>query len=277
MSGNVFAIGDVQGCYPELMDLLEKIHFRPGQDEVWFVGDLVSRGGQSLEVLRTICDLGKSAKVVLGNHDLHLLAQWYKKPKKRKSDEEFQRIFAAPDALVLRDWLRKQPLLHRDREIGFVMCHAGLSPDWKIRRAAQYAEEVSARLRGKRPQKFLKEMYGNKPARWNTSLTGTPRLRVITNFLTRVRFVNAKGKLLADYKGPPEAAPDRAIPWYEAMRPLPKKTPKLVFGHWSALGLYQGKQVFGIDTGCVWGGHLTALNLKNPQEVVQVAAYKHRR
>ena len=259
---STYAIGDIQGCFDELQQLLEKIKFDPSIDTLWFTGDLVNRGPKSLETLRFVKGLGDRAITVLGNHDLHLLAVWQHKHKHSSSNDTLGPIFEADDGEELLEWLRHRPLMHYDAELDYAMFHAGLPPQWGRKQALKLAAEVEAVLRGKRFHEFLGHMYGNKPSRWSDKLEGWDRLRFIVNCFTRLRLCNAEGKLELKHKGKVEDAPNGFRPWFEHGERRSLKQ-RLVFGHWSALGLYQGHNVNAIDTGCLWGGALTALELEN--------------
>lgn len=259
-----YAIGDVQGCYEPLQRLLAHINFDPQQDQLWFAGDLVNRGPQSLEVLRFIKNLGDSAISVLGNHDLHLLAMHYAKLNSRKSDT-LNAIFAASDRDELLDWLRHRPLLHLDEEQNWCMTHAGLPPKWSATTAQKLAQEVEAILTSVDCSQFFENMYGNKPNRWSDDLTGFDRLRVIVNSLTRMRFVDEEGTLDLTSKEGLDTAPTGFKPWFE-ITPRQASATRLLFGHWAALnGQANAENVFALDTGCVWGGTLTALRLEDQQ------------
>lgn len=255
----IFAIGDVQGCFDELQALLELVNFRSGEDMLWFTGDLVNRGPQSLQVLRYVKNLGDSAVTVLGNHDLHLLAVAYSQAKLRK-DDSLNDILQAHDREDLLTWLRHRPLLHSDARLGAYLIHAGLPPQWDIEQAKQYALEVESVLRGDEFVEYLSTMYGNKPSRWKTSLSGWSRIRFITNCFTRLRYVDNEGKLSLEAKGPIGSQPPQCMPWFQH----PKRQTRdslIVFGHWSTLGFYEKDSVIALDTGCLWGGKLTAVRL----------------
>lgn len=265
-----YAIGDVQGCYEPLQRLLAHINFDPQLDQLWFAGDLVNRGPQSLEVLRFIKKLGRRAISVLGNHDLHLLAMHYTKLNSRKSDT-LNAIFTAPDCDELLNWLRHRPLLHLDQAQNWCMTHAGLPPKWSANTAQQRAHEVEARLTSDDCTPFFENMYGNKPNLWSDELTGFDRLRVIVNSLTRMRFVDDQGRLDLTSKEGLDTAPAGFKPWFE-ITPRQASTTRLLFGHWAALnGQANAENVFALDTGCVWGGRLTALRLED-QKRFSVAA-----
>lgn len=259
---STYAIGDIQGCYDELQQLLQRIPFDPTKDTLWFTGDLVNRGPKSLETLRFVKGLGESAITVLGNHDLHLLAVWQNKHKHFSSNEGLEAIFEADDGDQLLEWLRQQPLMHYDAKLDYAMIHAGLPPQWDRDEALSHAAEVEKVLRGKKFHEFLNHMYGNKPTRWSEKLEGWDRLRFIVNCFTRLRFCQADGKLEFKHKGEVKNNPEGYQPWFE-LEQRNSRQQRLVFGHWSALGLYQQHNVHSIDTGCLWGGSLTALQLES--------------
>jgi len=255
----LYAIGDIQGCDAELGALLQRIGFSADRDHVWFVGDLVNRGPESLDALRRIRALGDAATVVLGNHDLHLLAVAFGHAKLR-SDDTLNDILAAPDRDTLLEWLLTRPLLHEDRALNLCLLHAGLAPQWDMPIARACAREFEAALR-RDPRQLFAEMYGDEPNRWSPSLTGTERLRFIANCFTRLRYVDTEGRLALRAKGPPEKAQKKSlIPWFDADHAR-WHGPRVVFGHWSTLGFFSNAHVIALDTGCVWGGSLTALKL----------------
>ncbi|HEX7966307.1 MAG TPA: symmetrical bis(5'-nucleosyl)-tetraphosphatase [Gammaproteobacteria bacterium] len=255
-----FAIGDIQGCHDELQRLLERINFDPAEDQLWFTGDLVNRGPQSLETLRFVKSLGRHAVTVLGNHDLHLLAVAAGTAPKRKSDT-LDAVLAAPDREELLDWLRHRPLLHHDPELGYTLLHAGLPPQWDLAQAQACARELEMVLQGPGCLEFLRHMYGDRPDRWSAELAGMDRLRFIVNCFTRLRFIGPEGELELKTKGAPGTHPHGFQAWYEA----PGRASSglhLLFGHWSTVGEVQdAHNALGLDTGCVWGGQLTALRL----------------
>jgi bis(5'-nucleosyl)-tetraphosphatase (symmetrical) len=254
-----FAIGDIQGCYQELIQLLDKLHFNPARDNLWFTGDLVNRGPQSLEVLRFVKGLGEGAMTVLGNHDLHLLAVSMNRQRHFKASDTLQSVLAAPDREDLIGWLRTRPLLHHEEGIGWTMVHAGLPPQWDLDTARGCAREVEAALRGEDFPAFIDHMYGNEPLRWSPALRGWERLRYAVNCFTRLRFVSRDGDLELTRKGPPDS--DGAyLPWFRAPNRLSANTP-LIFGHWSTLGFYRDNNICALDSGCLWGGRLTAVRL----------------
>ncbi len=249
-----YAIGDVQGCFDELQALLRRIGFNPPHDRLWFVGDLVNRGPKSLEVLRFVRALEDSAVVVLGNHDLHLITQHEGFERKRK-DDTFTDVLGARDARELVDWLRARPMMHV--EGAWAMVHAGLLPGWTISKAFSLGKEVQAALTAENYRDFLAHMYGSKPERWEDSLAGWDRLRVIVNAMTRMRFCAPDGTMEFHATGPKAPAGYRA--WHEER----SDEKNIVFGHWSSAGLQLNHRIAGLDTGCVWGGPLTALRLED--------------
>ena len=271
-----FAIGDVQGCYTELLELLEQLAFDPGTDHLWFTGDLVNRGPQSLQVLRFVKSLGDRAITVLGNHDLHLLAVAYGAQKPSRKDT-LTEVLAAPDRDQLLDWLRHRPLMYREADGDIALVHAGLAPQWDLATAQGLATEVETVLRQGPAAAFLKHMYGDRPAQWKDGLSGWKRLRCITNYFTRIRFCDADGVLDLQSKGALGSQPDGTYPWFSVpMRRSRDAT--LVFGHWSTLRLSDDDcarhRVYPLDTGCVWGGHLTALRLED-KNLRRVGAIQH--
>ncbi|MCK5696536.1 MAG: symmetrical bis(5'-nucleosyl)-tetraphosphatase [Gammaproteobacteria bacterium] len=260
-----YAIGDLQGCLDNLKLLLEKITFNPSRDTLWFVGDLVNRGDQSLETLRFIKQLGKSAIAVLGNHDLTLLAlcEHNKKVKHHTLDA----ILQAPDKEELIHWLRHRPLLHHDHTLGYTMVHAGLAPQWDLTMAQSYAQEVEAVLQSHQYSDFMANMFGDTPKKWNEQLTDWERLRFITNSFTRMRYCSPKGKLNFKDKGPIGTQKKGHLPWYQVNNRKNSEL-KIIIGHWSTLfGQTNTANVFAIDTGCLWGETLTAMQLDTTEPV----------
>jgi bis(5'-nucleosyl)-tetraphosphatase (symmetrical) len=258
----VYAIGDLQGCLDPLKRLLDRIAFDPARDRLWFCGDLVNRGPASLETLRYVRDLGDLAVCVLGNHDLHLLATAWADSRPRKKRDTLDDILAAPDRIELLEWLRRRPMLHHDPERDFTLVHAGLPPQWDLAAARAAAAELEAVLGGDRFVDFLREMYGNLPDRWHDDLEGTDRLRYIVNAFTRMRYLRMDGSLDFDNHGATHRASPDLVPWFR----FPGRRSagsRLVFGHWSTLGEISHEGAFSLDTGCIWGGRLTALRLDN--------------
>ncbi|OZB61275.1 MAG: bis(5'-nucleosyl)-tetraphosphatase (symmetrical) [Lysobacterales bacterium 14-68-21] len=273
-----YAIGDVQGCYPELQRLLDKLRFDPVQDHLWFCGDLVNRGGQSLETLRFIHALRERAVVTLGNHDLSLLAIAQRKPDAQaRVNPELREVLFADDAPVLFEWLRSQKLLHHDEQLGWTMVHAGLAPGWTLRQAQRSAQEIERELTSPRHPRLLKNLFGNRPAAWSSRLQGIERMRASINTLTRMRYCDIHGRIDFEGKGIPGTQKPGMYPWFEVPGMRRRET-RIVCGHWSALGRFAGLGVYAIDTGCVWGGQLTALRLDAEEPVYfTVNAEPHRK
>ncbi len=261
---SIFAIGDLQGCLTEVEQLLEQIHYDPAQDQLWFTGDIVNRGPQSLECLRFVKSLGDGAVTVLGNHDLNLLAINFLEDKQPHRKDTLDEILVAPDRDELLDWLRHRPLLHQEH--GYTLIHAGLAPQWSIKKAARLAAEVEAALQGEDYVEFFANMYGNTPAVWNSKLKGWDRLRCITNYLTRIRYCDKQGRYNLHETGSPGSQKKGLMPWFEVPNRESRKD-RLVFGHWSTLRLTAKQRekylVYPLDSGCLWGGDLTALKLED--------------
>lgn len=250
------AIGDVQGCCDELQALIKQTGFSADRDRLWFVGDLVNRGPQSLEVLRFVRALGDNAIVVLGNHDLHLLAVACGCHPVRRSDT-LDEILRAPDRDTLLEWLATRPLAHF--EAGDLLVHAGVVPQWTAETTLGLAREVESALRND-PRNLFDHMYGDEPDHWSADLVGTDRLRFAINVLTRMRVCTNDGRINLRLKGKPPVAGSQWLPWFE-VESRRTRDARVVFGHWSALGLVLRDDVVGLDTGCVWGGALTAFDL----------------
>ncbi|MEZ8763552.1 bis(5'-nucleosyl)-tetraphosphatase (symmetrical) ApaH [Vibrio alginolyticus] len=263
-----YIVGDIQGCFDELQRLLEKVSFSAKKDQLWLAGDLVARGPKSLETLRFVKSLGASAIVVLGNHDLHLLAVAHG-IKKVKDKDRTAPIFTAPDKDELLTWLAQQPLLAEHDE--FVMCHAGISPQWNLKTARKCAREVERIIQSEELPWLLKNMYSNQPDSWDDSLQGLDRYRYIINAFTRMRFCFPDGRLDMDCKLPPQQVfGNELIPWFE----VPKRihlNKAVLFGHWAALQGYMNNEVIGLDTGCVWGGSLTMIRWEDKKIFTQDA------
>ena len=270
-----YLIGDLQGCCDALARLLEKIDFSPSRDRLYLLGDLVNRGPDSLTTLRRLQSLGDAAQCLLGNHDLHLLATAAGVRAPHKGDT-LDAILQAPDREALLEWMRRQRLAMRAQ--GWLMVHAGVVPQWDADETLALAEEVHALLRGPELAEFLPQMYGNEPDRWKDELTGVPRLRFIINVLTRIRFCNAKGRLDFKTKEGLGTAPEGFMPWFEVPERRTAGHP-IAFGHWSTLGLVQRPDLLALDTGCVWGGELTAARVADgeAQEIIQVACAQARK
>lgn len=274
----VYAIGDVQGCYPELQRLLEKLKFDPAADRLWFCGDLVNRGGESLKTLRLIRSLGDAVTITLGNHDLSLLAISQRRPEAQsKVNPELREVLFAEDAPELIDWLRRQQLLHHDESLGWTMVHAGLAPSWTLRQAQKVAAEVERELSGPNHGRLLKNLFGNRPPGWINRLQGVERWRAAINTFTRMRYCDVNGRIDFEGKGTPGTQKPGMYPWFEVPGMRRRET-RIVCGHWSALGRFAGLGIYAIDTGCVWGGQLTALRLDAEEPgYVTVQAEPHRK
>ncbi len=260
-----YAIGDVQGCYDELCDLLERLKFDPARDRLLFCGDLVNRGPESLRTLRLLRDLDPVSVVVLGNHDLHLLA--LAGGACSVDPGCLLEVLKAADREPLLDWLIRRPLAHYEAASGFLLVHAGLAPQWDRADTLALAAEVEAVLRGPEAVQLLRDMYGNEPACWDPGLRGAARLRCIINYLTRVRYCTEEGCLDFSCKGSPGTQRAGLLPWFEVAGRRSLDTP-LLFGHWASLGVPPeaagaAYHVFPLDSGCVWGGRLSALRLED--------------
>jgi len=262
----IYAIGDIQGCFDELQRLLEQLGYDPDIDTLWFTGDLVNRGPKSLETLRFVKQLGDGAVTVLGNHDLHLLAIDAGYGKFRKNCDTLNSVLTACDREELLEWLRYRPLLHFNCELNTVLLHAGLPPQWDITQAIDHARELEMILQGEKHHEFFKYMYGNKPNHWNENLKDWERLRFIVNCFTRLRYCTATGKMDFREKGEPGSQPEKLIPWFEIPYRKSRDT-RIIFGHWSTLGLWQTDSICAIDTGCLWGGSLTAVQMDGERTV----------
>ncbi|MCV6614237.1 MAG: symmetrical bis(5'-nucleosyl)-tetraphosphatase [Cellvibrionaceae bacterium] len=260
-----YAVGDIQGCFEPLLYLLEQISFDPAKDKLWVAGDLINRGPRSLDTLRFIKSLDHCTEVVLGNHDLSFLAYAHGFQPPRDGDT-IEEILRADDCDELVYWLRQQKLIHHDPELGYAMVHAGIPPQWTLQKALRRAAEVEAVLQDDDAYSdFLLHMFGSEPRRWRKGLKGNDRLRLITNYFTRMRFVDEDGTLEFQAKSGPESAPKGFKPWYKFKK---RKTcdDKIIFGHWAALqGFADADNVFPLDTGCVWGGELTVMCLEDGQ------------
>lgn len=257
-----YAIGDIQGCLEPLQCLLKKIAFDPTKDKLWLAGDLINRGPDTLATLRFLYKMRASISLVLGNHDLHFIAVYYGLRKPGKNDT-LDQLLIAPDRADLVYWLRQQKLVHHDPDLHFTMVHAGIPPQWSLDEALARAREVEAILQSDRPEFLLENMYGNLPARWSDNLNGAERLRLITNYFTRMRFCSAEGELELQTKESAAAAPAGFAPWF-SVTGRKMRNNKIIFGHWASLeGRANTKNIFALDTGCVWGGALTALRLED--------------
>jgi len=263
---STYAIGDVQGCYDPLRRLLDKLQFDPAQDQLWFTGDLINRGPQSLETLRFVISLAENAKTILGNHECHFLAVARGHKTAHRADT-FQPLIDAPDASALIDWLQQQPFLYEDSTLGYSMIHAGLPPQWSMTDARQCAVELEAVFKSDAIDAFLAVMYGDQPACWDSSLKGNERLRFIINCFTRLRYCDEQGQLNLKEKGAIGSQAEGLIPWFDAPK---RKTAneKLLFGHWSTLGLQQKNNAICLDSGCLWGGQLSAIKLDGIEQII---------
>jgi bis(5'-nucleosyl)-tetraphosphatase (symmetrical) len=267
-----YAIGDLQGCDEELHALLGRLKFSADRDRLWFVGDLVNRGPGSLATLRRVRSLTDNAVVVLGNHDLHLLAVAYGAHRRRKSDT-LDEVLAAPDRDQLLEWLLARPLAHAEGDD--LMVHAGVVPQWSVALTLTLAAEVESALR-RDPRALFEHMYGNEPERWDERLGGMQRLRFVINVLTRLRLCTADGRIDVALKGAPPPPPSPLRPWFEHPKRATRDA-RVIFGHWSALGLVQRRGVLGLDTGCVWGGALSAADLDSERPPVSVPCAGYQR
>jgi bis(5'-nucleosyl)-tetraphosphatase (symmetrical) len=261
-----FAIGDLQGCYRQFEQLLDLIGFDRAHDRLWLVGDIVNRGPESLEILRFVKGLTDAVTMVLGNHDLHLLMVAEGCASLSRNDT-IQDILSAPDREELLHWLRQQKLLHVDGN--YALVHAGLLPSWSITQASELATAVEAVIRGEEFHEFCSHMYGDQPDHWNDGLSGYARLRVIINAMTRMRVCTPDGKMDFKFKGMVKDIPDGYLPWFETPNRASREA-TIIFGHWSALGLQLRNNLIALDTGCLWGGTLTAIRLDD-RTVFQVS------
>ena len=263
-----YAIGDLQGCFSELQQLLAKIEFDPAKDQIWFVGDLVNRGPASLQTIQYVRKLGNAAKCVLGNHDIHLIA-CHAGVQPCKPESSLNQILQDDDAANIIDWLRYQPLIHVDPDINWVMVHAGLLPQWDLNIAQDCARQVEQQLRSDNYIEFLMQAYGNMPNQWNANLIDTDRWRLILNAFTRLRLCDEQGRMDFDYKGPLGEQPEHLHAWFDV--PRASENLNIIFGHWSALGLRNRKNLLALDTGCLWGNQLTAARIDtNPVIIHQI-------
>jgi bis(5'-nucleosyl)-tetraphosphatase (symmetrical) len=268
-----YAIGDIQGCCDELKALLARCNYSADRDQLWFVGDLVNRGPKSLEALRFVRSLGENATVVLGNHDLHLLALAYGSKRKSKDGDTLDAILDAPDRDQLLEWLSRRPLAVFDEPRGDFLVHAGLAPEWSPRDAAKYAREVEAVLRDD-ARSLFDAMYGNKPDQWSDKLRGMDRLRFVINVFTRMRFCTREGRIDLKAKQMPGEQPEDLVPWFDVPGRASRDV-RVICGHWSTLGFKRRKDLLALDTGCIWGGSLTAVNLDAEEPPVQLPCDGH--
>ncbi len=271
----IYAIGDLQGCFSELEQLLSEIEFSPQLDQLWFVGDLVNRGPQSLDTIEFIRALPQqNVKCVLGNHDIHLIA-CHAGIKNCKPNSSLNQILNSKQAEDIVFWLRQQPLLHACHELNWVMVHAGFLPEWDLKTALECASEVEQQLRSDQYADFLKYAYGNQPDKWDKNLRGRDRSRIILNAFTRLRMCDQQGRMNFDYKGPLGMQPKHLHAWFE----LPRNSAdiNIIFGHWSALGLVNKSNLLALDTGCIWGNELTAARIDvSPVTIHQIQCNKQK-
>ena len=266
-----YVIGDVQGCFEAFQELLVAIAFNPGKDRLWLAGDLVNRGENSIGMLRWCMAHDDRVVAILGNHDLHLLAVAEGFAPYHRNDT-LHEILDAPDRAEVLEWLRMRPMLHRQGK--WLMVHAGLLPEWSAERAESLARELESALRGPGWREFLADMYGNEPRAWSDRLTGQSRLRLIANAMTRLRFLHEDGSMEFQHKGALADAPAELTPWFDfhGRRNLDVQ---VFFGHWSTLGLFLRNDVVGLDTGCLWGGQLSAFRLEDGR-LIQVGCRARR-
>jgi bis(5'-nucleosyl)-tetraphosphatase (symmetrical) len=265
-----YLIGDIQGCYGPLSRLLDTIRFDPASDRLWGCGDLVNRGGKSLKVLRLLHGLGGAFRTTLGNHDLHLLASHHGHPDGNVPNREFRKILRSGDRDELVEWLEGMPLAHWFEEHGLLLVHAGVIPQWDLEETLGHAARVSAAIRGTEKTDYFRNMYGPRPRKWRPDRQGWKQLRFLTHVLTQVRFCRADGKLLPNASGPPGTQRKGYLPWFDHAG---RRTAgiRIAFGHWAALGLRVRDDIVALDSGCVWGGKLSAFRLED-QQVIQVSA-----
>jgi len=270
----VYAIGDLQGCYDPFRRLLDKIEFEPETDTLWLTGDLVNRGPRSRRTLRFVKSLGDSVISVLGNHDLHLLALANDINVSNNRFDSLWKILGKHDCDELIDWLRFRPMAHYSKPLNTIMVHAGIPPQWTAKKTMARAAEVETALRRDDYADFLAAMYGDKPDAWSATLSGVPRLRFIVNALTRMRMLTVDNRIDFSHNGPPDGAADELLPWFKAKSARWHGT-RVVFGHWSALGLKINKRIVCVDSGCVWGRSLTAVRLDKKGKSVTSVGCPH--
>lgn len=264
-----YVIGDLQGCFDELQKLLEKIDYQSDRDQLWFAGDIVNRGPKSLECLTFVKELGDNAKIVLGNHDFHLLAAYTGLEKYLTKSDTLKPILESPDVDELINWLRHQPLFVEHELYSAVMVHAGIPPQWTISETQSYAKEVESVIQGSNWQTALREhLFGSNPKKWDDTLEGWPRIRYILNALVRMRYCDENGKLEFKNKMAPGQIDidPKFRPWFTFSN-RKNKDKQIFFGHWSTLGAMDAYHVHATDTGCLWGGHLTAYCLDTHQRI----------
>lgn len=257
-----YLIGDVQGCYYSLQNLLKKIRFKPGRDHLYFTGDLINRGVHSLKVLQWVYENKNSITTVLGNHDLHLLAVSQGVRRKQKNDT-IDDILSYTKKDKLLNWLLKRPLMYENKD--FILVHAGLHPLWSLKQSRIYAREIEKRLRSSKSKLFLKNLFQEKPvSSWSEAKNQRKKLRFIVDCMTRMRVLDDELSLNLKFKGDSHNLPTGTYPWFVLFNKIKRR---VFFGHWAALGFYESKKVVGLDSGCVWGGRLTAYDLKKKKTV----------
>ena len=266
-----FLIGDIQGCYEPLQRLLEKINFDPATDHLWCPGDLVNRGGESLQVLRLLEALGDNFVMTLGNHDLFLLAENYRYHDSPSPNPEINAILQAPDRLKLLDWMQAQPLAHWSSEHQILMVHAGVIPQWTLEQTLSCAAEVEKVLQSRKSRKYFKRMRKSKVRKWRDDRSGWKRRQLISSILTRIRFCDFNGKIIPGTSGPPGTQPPPYQPWFRHKHRQTRNI-TIAFGHWAALGLYVKDHLLGVDSACVWGGRLSAIRLED-RKIFQVPGF----
>lgn len=259
---STYLIGDIQGCYDPLQRLLEKIRFDPAADRLWCCGDVVNRGGHSLEVLRLLYSLGDRLLITLGNHDLYLLSDHFRFAVSHSRNREFHAVLQAHDRQQLLDWLQYQPLAFWSEEYQLLMVHAGVIPQWTAHQTLSYAAEAQDMLRSDQAAELLVRVNKNKASRWKDKRTGVQRVKMIASILTRIRFCDASGKILWSASGPPGSQPKAYQPWFRQPQRETRNV-RIAFGHWAALGLRIKKRYIALDSGCVWGGRLSAVRLED--------------
>ena len=269
-----YIIGDIQGCYDPLQRLLEKVRFDPAADQLWCPGDLVNRGGQSLETLRLLEGLGDRFTMSLGNHDLYLLKENWRFPEGGCPNREMDIILRAHDRHHLMSWLQNQPMAHWSAEHEVLMVHAGVVPQWTVKQTMACAAEVERVLRSKKSGKFFSKMNNNLVRRWRDDRSGWKRRRLISNILTRLRFCDSNGKIISSASGPPGSQKAPYKPWFKHKNRQTRDI-TIVFGHWAALGLRVKKRTICLDSGCVWGGRMSAIRLEDRQ-LFQVPGKYHK-
>jgi len=264
----IYFIGDIQGCYNELNALLKQVNFNQHQDQLWVAGDLVARGPDSYKTLKYLYSLGDSAKVVLGNHDLHLLAI-YAGIRKAKTSDKLSELLSSPDIAKLMEWLAQQPLLRKLPNENVYVSHAGLPPQWSIEQAVEFSSFAHTRLKSSNRNHWLSTMYGEKPTCWRQAQSEEEKFRYTINGLTRMRFCHLSGELEFQCKSQPIDAPSHLIPWYKLSAPQLQHA-TWIFGHWAALmGHVSEQNLYALDTGCVWGGHLTLLRWHDKKQFIE--------